>query len=80
MAIQARKLIRNGDSVALPLSDEFLESIGATKTDVVYVDEAKLQAAFVSNEQTDTLDKQIEQLAAQSIKKYRGAYRKMADL
>ena len=39
MEIKERKLRKVGNSVVMTLSKEFLESIGATATDTVYVDE-----------------------------------------
>ena len=39
--IKERKLRKVGNSVVMTLSKEFLESIGATATDTVYVDEKK---------------------------------------
>ena len=46
MAIQERKLRKIGNSVVVTLSKEFLESIGASGSDIVYVDEEKLKEAF----------------------------------
>ena len=42
-----RKLRKVGNSVVMTLSKEFLESIGATATDTVYVDEEKLKDIIV---------------------------------
>ena len=46
MAIQERKLRKIGNSVVVTLSKEFLESIGASESDIVYVDEEKLKEAI----------------------------------
>ena len=45
--IKERKLRKVGNSVVMTLSKEFLESIGATATDTVYVDEEKLKDIIV---------------------------------
>ena len=47
MEIKERKLRKVGNSVVMTLSKEFLESIGATATDTVYVDEEKLKDIIV---------------------------------
>ena len=47
--IKERKLRKVGNSVVMTLSKEFLESIGATATDTVYVDEEKLKDIIVKN-------------------------------
>ena len=49
MEIKERKLRKVGNSVVMTLSKEFLESIGATATDTVYVDEEKLKILLLKN-------------------------------
>ena len=46
---QRKKLRKVGNSVVMTLSKEFLESIGATATDTVYVDEEKLKILLLKN-------------------------------
>lgn len=59
MAIQERKLRKIGNSVVVTLSKEFLESIGASESDIVYVDEEKLKEAFAKKEVKGRASKKI---------------------
>ena len=49
--IKERKLRKVGNSVVMTLSKEFLENIGATATDTIYVDEEKLQQMMENSKQ-----------------------------
>ena len=51
------KLRKVGNSVVMTLSKEFLESIGATATDTVYVDEEKLKDIIVEKKYVRTSKK-----------------------
>ncbi|EOH8810559.1 addiction module antitoxin, partial [Enterococcus faecalis] len=53
MEIKERKLRKVGNSVVMTLSKEFLESIGATATDTVYVDEEKLKDIIVKKNMSE---------------------------
>lgn len=53
MSIQERKLRKVGNSVMIALSKDFLDSIGATVADTVYVDEDKLKEALVKKTQNE---------------------------
>lgn len=55
--IKERKLRKVGNSVVMTLSKEFLESIGATATDTVYVDEEKLKDIIVKKKYVRTSKK-----------------------
>lgn len=57
MEIKERKLRKVGNSVVMTLSKEFLESIGATATDTVYVDEEKLKDIIVKKKYVRTSKK-----------------------
>lgn len=54
------------NSVVLTLSKEFLESIGASESDIVFVDEEKLKAAIAKKEVLDEEHEDLEMMIAKS--------------
>ena len=79
MAIQERKLRKIGNSVVVTLSKEFLESIGASESDIVYVDEEKLKEAFAKKEVKDEHRKKLEMMIAKSVQKHDELYKELVD-
>lgn len=79
MTIQERKLRKIGNSVVVTLSKEFLESIGAGESDMVYVDEDKLKEAFVKIEAKDEHQKKLEMMIAKSIQKHDELYKELVN-
>ena len=79
MAIQERKLRKIGNSVVVTLSKEFLESIGASESDIVYVDEEKLKEAFAKKEVKDEHQKKLEMMIAKSVQKHDELYKELVD-
>ena len=65
--IKERKLRKVGNSVVMTLSKEFLESIGATATDTVYVDEEKLKDIIVKKNMSEH-QKKLQQMMENSNK------------
>ncbi len=65
MEIKERKLRKVGNSVVMTLSKEFLESIGATATDTVYVDEEKLKDIIVKKNMSEH-QKKLQQMRTQN--------------
>ena len=78
MTIQERKLRKIGNSVMVTLSKEFLESIGASVADTVYIDEVKLKEAFVKKTQNEE-QKRLEMMMAKSVQKHDELYKALVD-
>ena len=78
MTIQERKLRKIGNSVMVTLSKEFLESIGASVADTVYIDEVKLKEAFVKKTQNEE-QKRLEMMMAKSVQKHDELYKAFVD-
>jgi putative addiction module antidote len=74
MSIQERKLRKVGNSVMIALSKDFLDSVGATVADTVYVDEDKLKEALVKKTQNEE-QKKLEMLIAKSMQKHGELYK-----
>lgn len=75
MEIKERKLRKVGNSVVMTLSKEFLESIGATATDTVYVDEEKLKDIIVKN--MSEHQKKLQQMMENSKQKHNELYKEL---
>ncbi|MET1239234.1 AbrB/MazE/SpoVT family DNA-binding domain-containing protein [Enterococcus faecalis] len=71
MEIKERKLRKVGNSVVMTLSKEFLESIGATATDTVYVDEEKLKDIMSEHQ------KKLQQMMENSKQKHNELYKEL---
>jgi putative addiction module antidote len=78
MSIQERKLRKVGNSVMIALSKDFLDSVGATVADTVYVDEDKLKEALVKKTQNEE-QKKLEMLIAKSMQKHCELYKALVD-
>ncbi|WP_207941450.1 hypothetical protein DOK78_001075 [Enterococcus sp. DIV2402] len=78
MSIQERKLRKVGNSVMIALSKDFLDSIGATVADTVYVDEDKLKEALVKKTQNEE-QKKLEMLIDKSMQKHGELYKALVD-
>jgi putative addiction module antidote len=78
MSIQERKLRKVGNSVMIALSKDFLDSVGATVADTVYVDEDKLKEALVKKTQNEE-QKKLEMLIAKSMQKHGELYKALVD-
>jgi putative addiction module antidote len=78
MSIQERKLRKVGNSVMIALSKDFLDSVGATVADTVYVDEDKLKEALVKKTQNEE-QKKLEMLRAKSMQKHGELYKALVD-
>ena len=75
MEIKERKLRKVGNSVVMTLSKEFLESIGATATDTVYVDEEKLKDIIVKKICQNI--KKLQQMMENSKQKHNELYKEL---
>jgi len=83
--IKERKLRKVGNSVVMTLSKEFLESIGATATDTVYVDEEKLKDIIVKSRTLSGFDapyvpehqKKLQQMMENSKQKHNELYKEL---
>lgn len=75
MEIKERKLRKVGNSVVMTLSKEFLESIGATATDTVYVDEEKLKDIIVKKYVRTS--KKLQQMMENSKQKHNELYKEL---
>ena len=73
--IKERKLRKVGNSVVMTLSKEFLESIGATATDTVYVDEEKLKDIIVKKICQNI--KKLQQMMENSKQKHNELYKEL---
>lgn len=76
--VKKRKVRRVGNSSVITLSKEFLESIGVTDNDMVFVDENKLKDNIVkvdSNEENNELD----MLISKSLQKYGNLYSELVE-
>ena len=73
--IKERKLRKVGNSVVMTLSKEFLESIGATATDTVYVDEEKLKDIIVKKYVRTS--KKLQQMMENSKQKHNELYKEL---
>ena len=68
------------NSVVLTLSKEFIESIGASESDIVLVDEEKLKAANAKKEVLDEDHEDLEMMIAKSVQKHDGLYQELTDI
>ncbi|MDU5334904.1 addiction module antitoxin [Enterococcus sp.] len=68
------------NSVVLTLSKEFIESIGASESDIVFVDEEKLKAANAKKEVLDEDHEDLEMMIAKSVQKHDGLYQELTDI
>ena len=75
MTIRERKLRKIGNSVVVTLSKEFLESIGAKESDIVFIDEHRLKDAMVKKEVKDDHQKQLEMIMTKSVQKHDTLYK-----
>jgi hypothetical protein len=62
----------------IALSKDFLDSVGATVADTVYVDEDKLKEALVKKTQNEE-QKKLEMLIAKSMQKHGELYKALVD-
>ena len=76
MEIKERKLRKVGNSVVMTLSKEFLESIGATATDTVYVGEEKLKDIIVKKNMSEH-QKKLQQMMENSKQKHNELYKEL---
>ena len=74
--IKERKLRKVGNSVVMTLAKEFLESIGATATDTVYVDEEKLKDIIVKKNMSEH-QKKLQQMMENSKQKHNELYKEL---
>lgn len=79
MKIQERKIRRVGNSMVVPLSKEFLESINVSESDIVYIDEEKLKEAFTKKEEKSADQLQLEMMIAKSFQKHNELYKELVD-
>ena len=74
--IKERKLRKVGNSVVMTLSKEFLESIGATATDTLYVDEDTLKDIIVKKNMSEH-QKKLQQMMENSKQKHNELYKEL---
>ncbi|MGX7205513.1 addiction module antitoxin [Enterococcus pingfangensis] len=77
MTIQERKLRKIGNSVVVTLSKDFLKSIGANESDIVYVDENTLKESIVKKEEKDEAQQRFEMIMAKSVQKHNELYKEL---
>ena len=75
MAITERKLRKVGNSTVVPLSKDFLDSMGMSESDTVIIDEEKLKEAMVKKVEKDEDQLLVEMSMAKMSKQYEETFK-----